>query len=78
MHVDNTARPQLVRREDNPAYYRIIEEYRRRTGVPVADQHVVQRARGADRAVARTTPSAPFWTARSTISPSVHSSSRAR
>jgi carbamoyltransferase len=35
VHVDNTARPQLVRREDNPAYYRIIEEYGRRTGVPV-------------------------------------------
>jgi carbamoyltransferase len=35
VHVDNTARPQLVRRKDNPAYYKIIEEYRRRTGVPV-------------------------------------------
>jgi carbamoyltransferase len=35
VHVDNTARPQLVRREDNPGYYRIIEEYRKRTGVPV-------------------------------------------
>jgi carbamoyltransferase len=35
VHVDNTARPQLVRRADNPAYYRIIDEYRRRTGVPV-------------------------------------------
>jgi carbamoyltransferase len=35
VHVDNTARPQLVRREDNPSYYRIIEEYETRTGVPV-------------------------------------------
>jgi carbamoyltransferase len=35
VHVDNTARPQLVRRQDNPGYYRIIEEYSRRTGVPV-------------------------------------------
>jgi carbamoyltransferase len=35
VHVDETARPQLVRREDNPAYYRIIEEYGRRSGVPV-------------------------------------------
>ena len=35
VHVDQTARPQLVRREDNPSYYRIIDEYRRRTGVPV-------------------------------------------
>jgi carbamoyltransferase len=34
VHVDGTARPQLVRRRDNPGYYRIIEEYRRRTGVP--------------------------------------------
>jgi carbamoyltransferase len=35
VHVDNTARPQLVRVEDNPSYYRIIEEYARHTGVPV-------------------------------------------
>jgi carbamoyltransferase len=35
VHVDNTARPQVVRREDNPSYYRIIEEYHKRTGVPV-------------------------------------------
>jgi carbamoyltransferase len=35
VHVDNTARPQIVRREDNPSYHRIIEEYARRTGVPV-------------------------------------------
>jgi carbamoyltransferase len=35
VHVDGTARPQIVVREDNPSYYRIIEEYHRRTGVPV-------------------------------------------
>lgn len=35
VHVDNTARPQLVREEDNPSYRTIIEEYERRTGVPV-------------------------------------------
>jgi carbamoyltransferase len=35
VHVDDTARPQLVRREDNPRYYAIIDEYRKRTGVPV-------------------------------------------
>jgi carbamoyltransferase len=35
VHVDGTARPQVVRREDNPSYYRIIEEYGRLTGVPV-------------------------------------------
>ena len=34
VHVDGTARPQLVRREDNPSYYRIIDEFHRRTGVP--------------------------------------------
>jgi carbamoyltransferase len=34
VHVDGTARPQLVRKEDNPSYYKIIEEYRRLTGLP--------------------------------------------
>jgi carbamoyltransferase len=34
VHVDGTARPQLVRRGDNPDYHAIIEEYRRLTGVP--------------------------------------------
>ncbi|MBI4364933.1 MAG: carbamoyltransferase [Candidatus Latescibacteria bacterium] len=34
VHLDGTARPQLVRKEDNPRYYRIIEEYRRITGRP--------------------------------------------
>jgi carbamoyltransferase len=34
VHVDGTARPQLVRRQDNPSYYRIIDEYRKRTGIP--------------------------------------------
>lgn len=35
VHVDGTARPQIVRQEDNPSFYQIIEEYGRRTGVPV-------------------------------------------
>ncbi|MFB3907621.1 MAG: carbamoyltransferase [Candidatus Eisenbacteria bacterium] len=35
VHVDGTARPQIVRREDNPSYYRILEEYHARTGTPV-------------------------------------------
>lgn len=35
VHVDGTARPQLVRREDNPRYWRILDEYGRITGVPV-------------------------------------------
>ena len=34
-HVDRTARPQVVRREDNPAYHRILTEYRRLTGLPL-------------------------------------------
>ena len=34
VHVDGTARPQLVRYEDNPSFYRIIEEYQRLTGIP--------------------------------------------
>lgn len=34
VHLDQTARPQLVRREDNPAYWDIIEAFRRETGVP--------------------------------------------
>lgn len=34
VHVDGTARPQLVRKDDNPSYYAIIDEYRKRTGVP--------------------------------------------
>jgi len=34
VHVDGTARPQLVRKEDNASYHAIIDEYRKRTGVP--------------------------------------------
>jgi carbamoyltransferase len=34
VHVDGTARPQLLRREVNPAYYAIVEEYGRLSGVP--------------------------------------------
>lgn len=35
IHLDGTARPQVVRRVDNPSYYAIIEAYERLTGVPV-------------------------------------------
>jgi carbamoyltransferase len=35
VHVDGTARPQLVRREENPGYHAVIEEFRRLTGLPV-------------------------------------------
>jgi carbamoyltransferase len=34
VHVDATARPQLVRKGDNSSCYTIIDEYRKRTGVP--------------------------------------------
>lgn len=35
VHVDDTARPQIVHEQDNPSYHRIIEEYNKRTKVPV-------------------------------------------
>ena len=34
-HVDGTARHQTVRRDDNPAYYALIETFFRLTGVPM-------------------------------------------
>ncbi len=34
VHVDGTARPQLVRREANPSYYQILQEYFRMSGIP--------------------------------------------
>ena len=34
VHVDGTARPQIIRKERNPGYYRILEEYNRLTGIP--------------------------------------------
>jgi carbamoyltransferase len=34
VHVDGTARPQILRREDNPDFYSILEEYYKLTGVP--------------------------------------------
>ncbi len=33
IHVDNTARPQVLRREDNPQYYDIVKEYYNITGI---------------------------------------------
>jgi carbamoyltransferase len=35
VHVDRTARPQVVRREDNPEYFDIVEAYGRITGSPI-------------------------------------------
>jgi carbamoyltransferase len=34
-HVDGSARPQTVEKEVNPLYWRLIDEFGRRTGVPV-------------------------------------------
>jgi len=34
VHVDGTARPQLVTREMNPGYYDIVSEYNKLTGIP--------------------------------------------
>jgi carbamoyltransferase len=34
VHLDDTARPQLVRRDRNPGFYRIIEAFQQRTGLP--------------------------------------------
>ena len=34
VHVDGTSRPQVVLRELNPDYYRLIEEFQRLSGVP--------------------------------------------
>ena len=33
-HVDGTARPQLIRKKDNPSYYKILTEYHRISGIP--------------------------------------------
>ncbi len=35
VHVDGTARPQVVREKDNPSYYRIIKEYKKHSGFGV-------------------------------------------
>jgi carbamoyltransferase len=34
VHVDGTARPQLIREEVNPSYYRILREYHSLSGIP--------------------------------------------
>lgn len=35
VHVDGTARPQVVRQEDNPGYHRVLSAYKKRTGLPI-------------------------------------------
>lgn len=34
VHVDGTARPQLIDKDKEPSYYEIIDEYRKLTGIP--------------------------------------------
>ncbi len=34
VHIDGTARPQLIRREDNPGYYDIVAAFHEKTGIP--------------------------------------------
>jgi carbamoyltransferase len=34
VHVDGTARPQIIDERTNPSYYRIVDEYRKLTGLP--------------------------------------------
>jgi carbamoyltransferase len=34
VHVDGTARPQLIKEEENPSYYQILKEYKNITGIP--------------------------------------------
>ena len=35
VHVDNTTRPQVVTKEQNPRYYKILENYKELTGLPL-------------------------------------------
>ena len=35
MHIDRTARIQLVTKETNPRYYKLIVEFKRQTGIPI-------------------------------------------
>lgn len=35
VHVDNTARPQIIHRDQNQNYYDIVDEFRKLTGIPV-------------------------------------------
>jgi carbamoyltransferase len=34
VHIDGTARPQLISKKDNPSYYKILKEYYKQTGIP--------------------------------------------
>ncbi len=34
VHIDGTARPQILKKSDNPGFYKIIEEFYKGTGIP--------------------------------------------
>lgn len=35
VHVDGTARPQVIRKEDNPRFYKIIDSFKKLTNIPL-------------------------------------------
>ncbi|MFH1455591.1 MAG: carbamoyltransferase C-terminal domain-containing protein [archaeon] len=35
VHVDNTTRPQVVSKNQNPRYYKILQQYQRESGLPI-------------------------------------------
>jgi carbamoyltransferase len=35
VHVDNTARPQIINKDNNPIVYNILTEYNKITGIPL-------------------------------------------
>lgn len=77
VHVDGTARPQLVTRETNPLYHRLISAYHRRSGIPlvlntsfnVHEEPIVCAPREAIRAFVEKRVdclgAGPFWLAHS-------------
>lgn len=61
VHCDGTARPQLIRREDNPDYYDIVKAFHEKTGTPsvintsfnMHEEPIVRSPRDAVRAFER-------------------------
>ena len=43
VHVDGTARPQMVNKDVNPRYWRLINEYKKITGIPMPCQNCILR-----------------------------------
>jgi carbamoyltransferase len=61
VHVDGTARPQVIRREDNPVYYDILRRFEEISGLPCAintsfnahEEPIINRPEEALRALAQ-------------------------